>query len=254
MKIMLDVGHGGQDAGAVANGTTEKNINLEVATKAKVFLIGAGHNVRMTRDSDIYLSLGDRAKVSVNWPADVFLSIHHDCADVDSANGCHGFYDNESAPNGKDLATKVSTAIKDTNGINFSYGEAASDWFGKHLGVLSNYNNWKVVTAALVECAFLSNYGNSLIIKKEGYAERTGLAIAAGIQKHLKLPAISHTPVDENNDQPPMEGTISPWAKEAADWMKVKGLSGCTRPKEALTREEAWCYLQRLYNLIKGEV
>jgi len=253
MKILLDPGHGGSDSGAVANGITEKIVNLRVAIEAQDFLKGTGHDVRMTREVDTNVSLGQRAKKSVDWPANIFLSIHHDCGPV-NMNGCHGFYDNERAPNGKDLATKVAQSIVQANGINFSYGALSSDWFGRHLGVLSNYNNWRVTIAALVECAFLSNYGNSLIIKKEGYTERTGLAIANGIQAHLGLPNIEAviTP-PQNENQPPMEDQVSPWAKKAADWVFSNELSDCTRPKEPLTREEAWCYLERLYNLIKKE-
>jgi len=78
MKIMLDPGHGGHDPGAVANGLKEKDLTLDIARRIRRILETeyTGVQVRLTRESDTYLDLSERAKLANNWGADFFLSIH----------------------------------------------------------------------------------------------------------------------------------------------------------------------------------
>ena len=51
--IIIDAGHGGEDSGAVgANGTLEKELNLDVAFEMKKALEDKGYTVVMTRTDD----------------------------------------------------------------------------------------------------------------------------------------------------------------------------------------------------------
>ncbi len=43
---------------------------------------------------------------------------------------------------------------------------------------------------------------------------------------------------------------ISPWAKEAHEWVKEQGISDGTRPRDYVTRQEAWTMLYRMRNKI----
>jgi N-acetylmuramoyl-L-alanine amidase len=78
MIIVLDPGHGGKDPGALGRkGTREKDIVLKISgylrdllakeTKSKVF---------MTRESDVFIELKDRATFANQHKADLFVSIH----------------------------------------------------------------------------------------------------------------------------------------------------------------------------------
>lgn len=42
------------------------------------------------------------------------------------------------------------------------------------------------------------------------------------------------------------ENEVSPWAREAWKWVKENGISGGTRPKDKVTREEMWNMLYRM--------
>ena len=46
------------------------------------------------------------------------------------------------------------------------------------------------------------------------------------------------------------ETEISSWAKEAAVWVKEKGISDGTRPKDYVTREELWTMLYRMRGIL----
>lgn len=78
MKIMIDPGHGGRDSGAVGNGLQEKDINLTISKLIRDILQDEYKNVeiRMTRDSDVFVELTDRTRMANWWVADYFMSIH----------------------------------------------------------------------------------------------------------------------------------------------------------------------------------
>jgi N-acetylmuramoyl-L-alanine amidase len=78
--VVLDAGHGGIDTGALgAAGALEKDIVFEFA-KALAARLEAGRKVRvsMTRDSDIFISLGERVRRARAAGASLFISIHAD--------------------------------------------------------------------------------------------------------------------------------------------------------------------------------
>ncbi|GAB4074017.1 sporulation-specific N-acetylmuramoyl-L-alanine amidase [Barrientosiimonas marina] len=78
MKLYLDPGHGGSDAGAHGNGMNEKTFNLDVARKIRSILTShyPDAHVRMSRSDDTTKSLTERTDEANDWGADYFLSIH----------------------------------------------------------------------------------------------------------------------------------------------------------------------------------
>lgn len=78
--IVLDPGHGGIDDGARGTrGTMEKDITLEFAEVLRDRLSRyKGAEVFMTRDSDVFVALGDRTGFARQHDADLFISIHAD--------------------------------------------------------------------------------------------------------------------------------------------------------------------------------
>jgi N-acetylmuramoyl-L-alanine amidase len=76
-RIVLDPGHGGNDSGArAAHGIWEKEVTLDVARHLRTYLRQATYEVAMTRDSDTFVSLRQRAQVGNTERADLFVSIH----------------------------------------------------------------------------------------------------------------------------------------------------------------------------------
>lgn len=59
-----------------------------------------------------------------------------------------------------------------------------------------------------------------------------------------KCPYIEY--IEEQKAVEQMIEEISPWAKEAAAWVKEKGISDGARPKDTITREEVWTMLHRM--------
>lgn len=80
--IVIDPGHGGDDAGVVGNGATEeKTISLAVAQRLRALIeTRLGIRVILTRGSDQTVSLDERAAIANNSKADLFLSLHMNAA------------------------------------------------------------------------------------------------------------------------------------------------------------------------------
>lgn len=74
--IVIDVAHGGKDYGAVVDSYKEKEISLEIAKKIKELSKNANVEIILTRDSDEFVSLNDRADFINKLNAHYVLSIH----------------------------------------------------------------------------------------------------------------------------------------------------------------------------------
>ncbi len=87
--IVIDPGHGGRDPGAVTKGgLMEKDVNLKTALALKALLSqNPRFDVRLTRETDVFIELEDRVKLARDWGAELFISIHADAAKDSSARG-----------------------------------------------------------------------------------------------------------------------------------------------------------------------
>lgn len=75
--IVIDPGHGGKDPGAIGmGGLQEKSVVLDISRRVVRQLRAKGMNVKMTRNSDVFVDLHHRCVLSNRWRATVFVSIH----------------------------------------------------------------------------------------------------------------------------------------------------------------------------------
>lgn len=93
LLVFVDPGHGGDDHGAKgAKGLKEKDAVLELAGVLVQELEAAGMDARLTRDSDTFVPLWDRAKLANQAGADLFLSLHLNAARARQAKGSEVFF------------------------------------------------------------------------------------------------------------------------------------------------------------------
>lgn len=102
--IVLDAGHGGHDPGApAATGGVEKDVTLAIARAARSAIEkrarekGVPVEVRLTREDDRFVTLGNRVKLARQWRADLFISIHADSAPNPQARGASVYTLSETA-------------------------------------------------------------------------------------------------------------------------------------------------------------
>ena len=80
--IVIDPGHGGKDTGAQGKKSNEKDIVLAIGKLLKKELEKEGFNVKMTRDKDEFIELGQRANLANQWDGDLFISLHCNAIDA----------------------------------------------------------------------------------------------------------------------------------------------------------------------------
>jgi len=85
--VVIDAGHGGRDPGTRHNGFREKDIVLDVALMAAEILITSGVDARLTRSTDTFIELNDRAALAQKVGAKLFVSLHCDSAPNRRARG-----------------------------------------------------------------------------------------------------------------------------------------------------------------------
>jgi len=91
--IIIDPGHGGDDAGAKGpQGTLEKNVTLAVARRLKASLEARlGVRVLLTRDGDQTIGSDQRASLANNNKADLFISLHANASVRPAVSGAEVF-------------------------------------------------------------------------------------------------------------------------------------------------------------------
>ncbi|QDO95742.1 N-acetylmuramoyl-L-alanine amidase [Formosa sediminum] len=154
-RIIIDVGHGGKDSGAVAkNGLQEKDIVLEVAKE--ILRINSKLNqpnlIFLTRYKDSLISLSDRSRLAKSLNADLFLSLHCNHAENSNARGVEVYVGKNLTKNTREtiwLAYQLQDQFKkhkgfDSRGVKFA-----------NFQVLRDMNAF--CPALLLELGFLSN-------------------------------------------------------------------------------------------------
>lgn len=120
--VVIDAGHGGKDAGCVSRDkkTFEKNITLDIAKRLaqKISASYPDVTVKMTRTSDKFVELENRAVIANKAGANLFISIHVNS--VARGTSAHGFSIHclgQSARKDNDLYSKNLDLVKRENSV-----------------------------------------------------------------------------------------------------------------------------------------
>lgn len=184
LKIVIDPGHGGKDSGAIAidKTTYEKDLNLQVAEKLYDRLKSRDDlEVLITRTRDEYIKLLDRAALSNDNDADIFLSIHFNSTEKESPDGIEVLYASEKNVQIKDTVQKsfaqcLQTAlIKETGATNRGI---------KNRPAIIVLNKTKNVSA-LAELGFMSNKAELEKLKDPDYIDKLVNGLYNGIDNYI---------------------------------------------------------------------
>lgn len=74
--VVIDPGHGGYEYGITTKDYKEKNVALDIAKRLRALITRDSTECFLTRKSDRFMSLGERAKFTDNKNAEIFLSLH----------------------------------------------------------------------------------------------------------------------------------------------------------------------------------
>lgn len=119
--VVIDPGHGGKDPGCVSKDRKlyEKTVTLDIACKLRDKIKEAYPDVKvvLTRDSDKFVELGDRAAIANKANANLFISIHINAARTTSANGYSTHVLGQSTKKNRDLFAYNMDVVQRENAV-----------------------------------------------------------------------------------------------------------------------------------------
>ncbi|WP_025021713.1 N-acetylmuramoyl-L-alanine amidase [Ligilactobacillus hayakitensis] len=173
--IVIDPGHGGNDAGALSiEGKEEKKYTLKYAKELEQKLKKAGANVYMTRTQDKYVGLKPRPTLGEKKHADAFISIHFDSSpDENIASGYTTYYYHKK------------TSLKLANSINSQF---------KYLGIKNRgveFGDFLVIRenkipAVLLEMGYINSERDFDQIPSQEYINNVTTDIVKGLKNYFK--------------------------------------------------------------------
>ena len=170
--VIVDAGHGGHDPGATTlDGTTEKNLTLAIAQKIKSLNNNPNINIILTRESDKFVDLVERANFANASNANLFLSIHIDNSKSPKSTGASCFVPSKNYLYINKSNVFAKNILMATNGL-FTNGKLKTR--DKGIWVIENAQ----MPAVLFESGYMSN-SNDLQFIKENISNIAGGLLAA---------------------------------------------------------------------------
>ena len=194
--VILDPGHGGRDEGTKWHGVTEKDLTLDVATRTERLLKQSGFRTELTRRSDCFVPLPERARLGNSHRNSIFVSIHFNSETTATISGIEthfareksvptpewswiGFF-NQGQPSVADTSESLAGAIQTSLLLRTE---------AKNRGI--HQNNFYVVhhtrgPAVLVEGGFISNAFEAQLLSTDTYRELLAQGISEGLLRFLQ--------------------------------------------------------------------
>lgn len=181
--LIIDAGHGGLDGGAVAHdGVTESSINLSIALRLEAAAKLFGIDTVMTRSHENldYPEAAESVKAKKSWDQKtrvelinsvsngVLISIHQNRYPDPGPRGAQVLYAKTA---GSEAFAKAMHAL-----INASLcpeNRRVASPISENIYLMRNVS----CPAVLIECGFLSNPEESLLLESDGYQKKLAITI-----------------------------------------------------------------------------
>lgn len=174
--VVLDPGHGGPAPGANYSNTNEKVINFKILYEiGKDFFNTDPSQLKVyyTRESDVDLSLADRAAFAEKIGADLFVSLHMNANTNYSIYGTEIYYSNNN--NKKNSAGLNSETLAKIFVNNLSYSLKTNNRGTRAAKYTVVHKN--TVPAVLIELGFMSNKNDFALISDSAFQYKAAKAI-----------------------------------------------------------------------------
>lgn len=213
--IVIDAGHGGKDAGAIGRRLKlkERDLTLTMAKRLKDVLEDNGIRVVMTRNSDVFISLQERARIANSSGADLFVSVHVNASRSRSLSGFECYYLSEATDDNAraleafenaTLNTSEGTVLEHSSILDKTLWDMKLTENRRESAELANYIcravenslaarnrgtktarfyvlKYTRIPSVLVEAGYISNKYEELKFRDRNYVDRMADTVAKGI-------------------------------------------------------------------------
>lgn len=190
--VVIDPGHGGEgdrNLGAQYNGLSEKAMTLQVANVMKSELEKYENvTVYLTRTTDTFMSLEDRAQFAQNVNADYLFSIHF------NASADHLFYGSEVWASAFDKyyqagmnfgnieSAELAALGLYQKGVKTKLGSSGKDYYG-----IIRHSVARGIPCVIIEHAYLDHGYDLPMVKNNDFVNRLGVTDASAVAKYFGL-------------------------------------------------------------------
>lgn len=187
--VIIDPGHGGTDPGSIGYKTKvhEDELNLKMSLLLKKKLESAGINVVMTRQTQDALIEGrgrkwkreemeERRKLIVKTRPNMVISLHQNSYTNHTLRGAQVFYDKKSEIS-KQIAELIQEQFK-VNLVKSIKAPSPGDYF---------MLKCSSAPSVIIECGFLSNEEEELLLQTDEYQEKIIDSIYKGIVNFFQI-------------------------------------------------------------------
>ena len=215
-RIVIDAGHGGHDSGTLgAGGIEEKDVVLDVALRlGKLLHDRLGAEIIYTRSDDTFVPLEERTAIANRAQADLFISVHANSSQDNSARGVEVYYLNftsdpeamrvaarenavstQSVHDLSDLVAKIALKDKIDESKELASDVDASLYAGLTRGNTGLKNRgvkkapFVVLIGAnmpsiLAEISFVTNPADASQLRRPEYRQRVAESLYGGVAKY----------------------------------------------------------------------
>ena len=187
--VLIDVGHGGIDSGAMFGKYEEKDMNLAISNKTYKLLKKKGYRVVIDRNQDYALSddnhwssggrhrkdLAQRVGIANTIKPKVMLSLHINWSGKPGRRGPLVIYQNNS--------DSILLANLLQQSLNRVYGMEETPVLGKKYYVLKHSK----CPAVIVELGFISNRKDRKLLNDSHHQSKLAEAISAAVEQYFAM-------------------------------------------------------------------
>ncbi|MFQ5906806.1 MAG: N-acetylmuramoyl-L-alanine amidase [bacterium] len=219
--VVIDPGHGGKDPGAVGQrGLEEKTVTLDIAKRvAELVEERLGIDAVLTRSTDEFVSLKERADIANKKKADLFVSIHCNSSEKQKSRGTETYFlsvaktDWARAVEARENAVikfELPEGARDVTSLEYILWDMAQNEFVNESSELAESVHEELTArfaiedrglkqaefyvlkgcfmpAILVEVAFLSNRKEEKLLRKKSFRQKAAEAIYEGIKEFKRI-------------------------------------------------------------------
>lgn len=199
--VVIDPGHGGQDRGAqTRSGYAEKTAALDTSLRLEKLLQARGVPVVMTRRSDVFIPLEQRAALASRHAGHIFVSMHYNAGPPQS----HGVETYSLSPQGTPSTSSEgrlspSDVESHPGNRNNLHNVLLTDLIHREMAKMHSPAGDRgtkrarfvvlrevAIPGVLVEAGFMSNRVDGALIQSAEYRQKVAAAVARGIEAYIR--------------------------------------------------------------------
>lgn len=187
--VVIDPGHGGENAGAIYGGYIEKTLTLNTALAMKEELEKyQGIEVYLTRESDVDLDLTERAEFAEEKNADILLCLHYNMSEYHKLYGaeCYVSAFGSYYAIGKDFSDIEMELLTGEGlydrGVKTRLNSRGTDYYG-----IIRSGTAKKIPTVIIEHCHLDQENDKPYIDHNTWPQKYGVIDATAVAKYFGL-------------------------------------------------------------------